>query len=46
MIRFSSANNHLGSDAQLGPVLGFAVKIFEIEGLKLVRRGSSAAAAR
>jgi hypothetical protein len=36
LIRFSSANNHLGPDAQLGPVLGFAIKIFEIKGTKLV----------
>jgi hypothetical protein len=36
VIRFSSANNHLGPDAQLGPVLGFAIKIFGIEGSKLV----------
>jgi hypothetical protein len=36
VIRFSSANNHLGPDAQLGPVLGFAIKIFDIEGSKLV----------
>jgi hypothetical protein len=36
LIRFSSANNHLGPDAQLGPVLGFAIKLFDIEGTKLV----------
>src|SRR5690349_5607893 len=36
LIRFSSANNHLGPDAQLGPVLGFAIKIFDVEGPKLV----------
>jgi hypothetical protein len=36
LIRFSSANNHLGPDAQLGPVLGFAMKIFEVDGTKLV----------
>lgn len=36
LIRFSSASNHLGPDAQLGPVLGFAIKIFGIEGTKLV----------
>ncbi len=36
LIRFSSANNHLGPDAQLGPVLGFAIKIFDIDGTKLV----------
>src|ERR1700733_1730748 len=36
LIRFSSANNHLGPDAQLGPVLGFAIKIFDIDGSKLV----------
>jgi pimeloyl-ACP methyl ester carboxylesterase len=36
LIRFSSANNHLGPDAQLGPVLGFAIKFFNIDGAKLV----------
>jgi hypothetical protein len=36
LIRFSSANNHLGPDAQLGPVLGFAIKIFDVAGSKLV----------
>ncbi len=36
LIRFSSASNHLGPDAQLGAVLGFAIKIFAIEGTKLV----------
>ena len=36
LIRFSSANNHLGPDAQLGAVLGFAIKIFDIDGSKLV----------
>ena len=36
LIRLSSANNHLGPDAQLGPVLGFAIKIFDIDGTKLV----------
>ena len=36
LIRFSSASNHLGPDAQLGPVLGFAIKIFDIEGAKLI----------
>src|SRR5690349_13282772 len=36
LIRFSSANNHLGPDAQLGPVLGFAIKIFGVDGPKLV----------
>ena len=36
LIRFSSAANHLGPDAQLGPVLGFAIKIFDIPGTKLV----------
>jgi hypothetical protein len=32
LIRFSSANNHLGPDAQLGSVLGFAIKIFDVHG--------------
>ena len=36
LIRFSSANNHLGPDAQLGPVLGFAIKLFNVPGTKLV----------
>jgi hypothetical protein len=36
LIRFSSANNHLGPDALLGPVMGFAIKIFDIAGTKLV----------
>jgi hypothetical protein len=36
VIRFSSANNHLGPDSHLGPVLGFALKIFDVEGTKLV----------
>ena len=36
LIRFSSASNHLGPDAQLGPVLGFAMKMFGIEGPSLV----------
>src|ERR1700709_1473939 len=35
LIRFSSASNHLGPDALLGPVLGFAIKIFDIDGAKL-----------
>src|SRR6188472_1346235 len=36
LIRLSSAANHLGPDALLGPVLGFAIKIFDIDGTKLV----------
>lgn len=36
LIRFSVASNHLGPDAQLGPVLGCALKIFDIDGTKLV----------
>jgi hypothetical protein len=36
LIRFSSASNHLGPDALLGPVLGFAIKIFDVAGTKLV----------
>jgi hypothetical protein len=36
LIRFSSASNHLGPDAALGPVLGFAMKIFDVAGIKLV----------
>jgi hypothetical protein len=36
LIRFSMASNHLGPDAHLGPVLGFALKIFGVDGPKLV----------
>jgi hypothetical protein len=36
LIRFSSTSGHLGTDAQLGPGLGFAIKIFEVDGAKLV----------
>jgi len=36
LIRFSSASNHLGPDAALGSVLGFAIKIFDVDGTKLV----------
>jgi hypothetical protein len=36
LIRLSSASNHLGPDAHLGPVLGCAIKIFDIPGPKLV----------
>jgi hypothetical protein len=36
LIRYSMASNHLGPDAHLGPVLGFAIKIFDIPGSKLV----------
>lgn len=36
LIRFSSAGNHLGTDAQLGPAQGFAIKIFDVDGTKLV----------
>jgi len=36
VIRFSSSSNHLGPDAILGPVLGFAIKIFGVDGPKLV----------
>jgi hypothetical protein len=36
LIRFSSASGHLGPDAQLGPALGFAIKIFDVDGPKLV----------
>jgi hypothetical protein len=36
LLRFSSASNHLGPDARLGPVLGCAMKMFGIEGTKLV----------
>ena len=36
LIRFSSTSGHLGTDAQLGPGLGFAMKIFDVAGSKLV----------
>jgi hypothetical protein len=36
LIRFSSASGHLGPDARLGPALGFAIKIFDVDGPKLV----------
>jgi hypothetical protein len=36
LLRFSSASNHLGPDAQLGPVLGLAIKLFGVDGPKLV----------
>jgi hypothetical protein len=36
LIRLSSAANHLGSDAELGGGLGFAMKMFDIPGAKLV----------
>jgi hypothetical protein len=36
LIRFSSTSGHLGTDAQLGSGLGFAIKIFDVDGLKLV----------
>jgi hypothetical protein len=36
LIRFSSTASHLGTDALLGPGLGLAIKIFEVDGPKLV----------
>ena len=36
LIRYSNAANHLGPDAQLGPTLGYAIKIFDVDGTKLV----------
>jgi hypothetical protein len=36
LIRFSSASTHLGADAVLGGGLGFAMKIFDVDGTKLV----------
>ena len=36
LIRFSSTSGHLGTDAQLGSGLGFAIKIFDVDGAKLV----------
>lgn len=36
LIRFSSTSGHLGIDAQLGPGLGCAIKLFDVPGPKLV----------
>jgi hypothetical protein len=36
LIRFSSTSGHLGTDAQLGAGLGLAIKIFDVDGRKLV----------
>ena len=36
LIRFSSANGHLGADALLGGALGLAIKIFDVEGTSLL----------
>ena len=36
LIRFSSTSGHLGTDAQLGPGLGCAIKVFDVDGPKLV----------
>jgi hypothetical protein len=38
LIRFSRTSGHLGTDAQLGPGLGFAIKIFDVDGPKTCRR--------
>jgi hypothetical protein len=36
LMRFSSSSGHLGTDAQLGPGQGLAIKIFDVDGPKLV----------
>ena len=36
LLRFSSSGGHLATDAQLGPGQGLAIKIFDVEGTKLV----------
>jgi hypothetical protein len=36
LIRYSSPSGHLGTDAELGPALGCAMKIFDVSGAKLV----------
>src|SRR5689334_17830289 len=36
LMRFSSASTHLGPDAQFGPGQGLAIKIFDVDGTKLV----------
>jgi hypothetical protein len=35
LIRFSSTSGHLGTDAELGPGLGCAIKLFDVDGPKL-----------
>src|SRR5262249_13618112 len=35
LIRFSNSSGHLGTDAELGPGQGCAIKIFDIGGVKL-----------
>ena len=36
LLRFSSSAGHLGADGQLGPGQGLAIKIFDVDGPKLV----------
>src|SRR5262249_19035821 len=36
LMRFSSTSGHLGTDAELGPGLGCALKIFDVDGAKLM----------
>jgi hypothetical protein len=36
LLRFSSSSGHMGTDAQLGPGQGLAIKIFDVDGPKLV----------
>jgi hypothetical protein len=36
LMRFSSSAGHLGPDGQLGPGQGLAIKIFDVDGTKLV----------
>ena len=36
LMRFSSSSGHLGTDAELGPGLGCAMKIFDVDGPKLM----------
>jgi hypothetical protein len=36
LMRFSSTSGHLGPDARLGPGMGCAIKIFDVDGPKLV----------
>jgi len=35
LMRFSSSSGHLGTDAELGPGQGCAIKIFDVDGVKL-----------
>src|SRR5262245_20652796 len=36
LLRFSNSSGHMGTDAQLGSGQGLAIKIFDVDGTKLV----------